>query len=312
MPANISKKSEAIGYLTTNINNSSDSYLNPTSTDAIKSGNLQAYLNRFIEWIFPGTPIDVRGKVLGVPSYDISGAPNTDYSGLEWLTMMPLGGIAMYAVNGINKNMGGGVFKAMINTVDPLNAILQNYNKELDGFLFCNGQVINVTIEENKKYKELQKLLNGYYGNDINSMSEITTGVYKKDLLYLPNMNGRVPLGFVVTQDGVYIEDVSLFKDKVNYGKTGNVGGKSNHKLEKNEMPIHTHGDNAGNTDRANTIISYPNPFATDKTYTSGISTDNSIGEINLRFPTTLRDTGGDQSHENRQPYMVLSYIIKY
>ena len=99
--SNITNKNQATSYLNANITNDvgTEPFLNPTPTYAIKSGNLKYYLNRFIEWIFPGTPTDVRGKVLGIPH---SNTPNTDYSGLSWLTMMPLGGITMYAVNGRN------------------------------------------------------------------------------------------------------------------------------------------------------------------------------------------------------------------
>jgi microcystin-dependent protein len=304
MSANITKKSDATGYLNQSINLSIDPYLTPTPTIPIKSGNLKQYLNRFIEWIFPGTPTDVRGKVLGVPHSDTA---NTDYSGLEWLTMMPLGGITMYAVNGINKDVGGGVYKAMINTVNPTNNNLSNFTKELDGFLFCQeGSTINLTIEENKKYKELQKLLNGYYGNNINSMLEITPGVYQKDLLYLPNMNGRVPLGGRYSSGSTdsFIENNEI-KDVENYGKTGNVGGEKSHQLGIIEMPRHNHD--------AGTLVTQTIRGGNGLAVSGSDLTLNNAGQsYNLDIQGDTGYIGGNNTHENRQPYMVLSYIIKY
>lgn len=289
MSANITKKSDATGYLNQSINLSTDPYLTPTPIIPIKSGNLKQYLNRFIEWIFPGTPTDVRGKVLGVPHSDTA---NTDYSGLEWLTMMPLGGITMYAVNGINKNMGGDVFKAMINTTNPTNNNLANYTTELDGFLFCHSDTpIDVNVVGNEKYKELKKLLHGYYGNDnINN------------LLYLPDMNDRVPLGLNIgtslTPPNIEPDDDDGTFNTRNYGRTGNKGGKQFHKLTTNEMPRHTH-----NYLKLNHKFVEENNGGGEKAANSD--------ELNQVGPVTS-PTGGDQSHENRQPYMVLSYIIKY
>jgi microcystin-dependent protein len=289
--SNITNKNQATSYLNANITNDvgTEPFLNPTPTYAIKSGNLKYYLNRFIEWIFPGTPTDVRGKVLGIPH---SNTPNTDYSGLSWLTMMPLGGITMYAVNGRNKDIGGGVFVPIYSSPD-----INNFNTELDGFLFCDGSIINVNTAGNEKYKELQKLLQGYYENT-------TDGDLK-----LPNMSGRVPLGY---HYGDPITPVNTSVNNINYGKTGNIGGEQGHILAILEMPIHTHGSDDGNQNGNLIAITYgrneggPADGGTP-------SLDPGVGRIlNIPIVGKTSPEGGNQPHENRQPYMVLSYIIKY
>jgi microcystin-dependent protein len=293
--SNITNKNQATSYLNANITNDvgTEPFLNPTPTYAIKSGNLKYYLNRFIEWIFPGTPTDVRGKVLGIPH---SNTPNTDYSGLSWLTMMPLGGITMYAVNGINKDMGGGVYKAMINTTNPTNNNQVNYTTELDGFLFCqSGASIDVTVVGNEKYAPLQKLLVGYYGN--------VTG----NMLILPALEGRVPLGgrFSSSSTDSFIVDASNMKDIQNYGKTGNIGGEQSHDLEISEMPTHSHDSGTLVTQ----TIRGGNGLGVNG---SDLTLNNEGQYYNLDIQGDTGNKGGGNTHENRQPYMVLSYIIKY
>ena len=75
---------------------------------------------------------------------------------------------------------------------------------------------------------------------------------------------------------------------------SSNTGGEYNHKLTINEMPSHTHE------------IQIP---------TSTNWTGNGGSAFQLNNQTTLRDTysyikasGGDQSHNNIQPYIVVYF----
>jgi len=97
----------------------------------------------------------------------------------------------------------------------------------------------------------------------------------------VPNLKGRVAVGRDNTQ--------------VEFDVLGETGGAKTHTLTVNEMPSHTHNLSPGQV--VGTGSGGTNAYA---------PTGN-----NPQANTGITATGGDQPHNNLQPYLVLNYIIK-
>jgi microcystin-dependent protein len=101
----------------------------------------------------------------------------------------------------------------------------------------------------------------------------------------LPNLQGRTPMH---VGNGIVL---------------GELGGENTHTLNISEIPAHTHV-----------------PSASTNTSTSASPGGNSWGNAGLASystspnaamsPTAVTVTGGNQPHENTQPYLVLNIII--
>jgi microcystin-dependent protein len=101
----------------------------------------------------------------------------------------------------------------------------------------------------------------------------------------LPDFRGRVP----IHQGGGFL--------------IGGAGGEEFHTLNTQEMTAHTHQPN-GLSDNADTPIAAGNLLAS----ASGLyGPPNSLTSL---LPTTVTNVGGSQAHENRQPFLVLNFII--
>ena len=97
----------------------------------------------------------------------------------------------------------------------------------------------------------------------------------------IPDLRGRVTVGHNTT-----------------YG-LGASGGEATHTLSVNEMPSHTHSVGAGRG------LVNANQVGTACTAASGTS-------LGFAYTSEIADTtGGSQSHNNMQPYLVTNYIIK-
>jgi microcystin-dependent protein len=103
----------------------------------------------------------------------------------------------------------------------------------------------------------------------------------------LPDFRSRIP----IHQGGGFLE--------------GNVGGQEFHTLTQTEMPQHLHvgqlstangstGDPTGNMLAAVPLFAYRNNLT-------------NLTTIN---PASVSNVGGSQAHENRQPFLVLNFII--
>ena len=102
----------------------------------------------------------------------------------------------------------------------------------------------------------------------------------------LPDFRGKVPLhvGAGFTQ--------------------GQAGGQTAHTLTQNEMPQHFHFLNVSNNSASAT--------APDDTVIVSAAPSNAYGAATnfVAMAPTVGNTGGSQPHENRQPYLVLNFII--
>ncbi len=148
-----------------------------------------------------------------------------------------------------------------------------------------------------------------------------TYGGYAEDDFCLPDMRGRYVAG----------------KGANDYNSLGAKGGANRVTLVPDEMPSHTHGlgtlNSRGRFAAVDQQHSYANPYQAIKVL-KGF--DEGGNEVDVRFNTRIQgrgdsdswgavyeydwfrgvtgglgSTGGDQSHENRPPFIVMNYIIK-
>jgi microcystin-dependent protein len=142
------------------------------------------------------------------------------------------------------------------------------------GWMFCSGQLL--PISENDV---LFQLIGTTYGGD----GEQTFG--------LPNLNGRVPLHQGTLTGITYT--------------MGETAGTESVTLTTQQMPIHSHpflGSNATAND--------PNPTNNTLGESSAISLYQSGSPATPMAASAIGTFGGNQPHENMQPYLCVSFII--
>jgi microcystin-dependent protein len=158
---------------------------------------------------------------------------------------------------------------------------------EPPGYIFCDGRSI-LRTPTNNIYFKLSQVLGVTYGGNINSS-------------IVPDLRCRVPVGsgtLSETSSGVPV---------VSAKSIGTKGGQEKIKLTKNEMPTHNH---TGTTTGYNyTHAKLPgNNFASN--HLCGWYAPSEA--VNVNHTHGIPDDGGDQPHNNMQPYLVINYIIKY
>jgi microcystin-dependent protein len=164
------------------------------------------------------------------------------------------------------------------------------YNFAPIGWALCDGQ--ELSIAENKS---LFAIIGTTYGGD------------GRNKFKLPDLQGRAPI-----HDGRGI-GLSLYK-------LGNASGSTTVELSVEQIPIHNHSMVA--TKSAPESNKPQNNFPAKhldnnrgKMYSDETSSLDPLKHATPNYkatfsPKTVSETGGDKSHENMQPYLVLSFCI--
>jgi microcystin-dependent protein len=146
-----------------------------------------------------------------------------------------------------------------------------SWNFPPKGWAFCNGQLMQINQNQ-----ALFSILGTTYGGD----GRVTFA--------LPDLRGRVP---------IYTGP--------NFSTLGQRGGEEFHTLTQSEMSQHIHfmqvtTQNATTGTPTNNMLAGVPSFA----YRTNIS------NLTTLLPATVTPTGGSQPHENRQPFLVVNFII--
>ena len=153
------------------------------------------------------------------------------------------------------------------------------FNFPPSGWAFCNGQLM--AISQNTA---LFSLLGTYYGGD------------GKSNFALPNFQGNAPLNY---GQGAGLSQYVL----------GEVGGEQSVTLLQTEMPSHSHAANA----YAGAGGQNPGPANTWSELTQrgqqAYTPSNSDHNVTMS-PNALSVVGGNQPHNNMQPYLTLNFCI--
>jgi microcystin-dependent protein len=152
-----------------------------------------------------------------------------------------------------------------------------SWNYSPRGWAFCNGQLL--PINQNQA---LFSLLGTTYGGD------------GRVNFALPDFRGRTAIhtgsGFVL----------------------GQRSGQEAHTVIISEMPSHNHIPQASNTlADTNTVVTQSQSGNTPNILAQTTGNQYApLASVTTLTPDTVGNTGGSQPHENRQPSLVLNYII--
>lgn len=149
------------------------------------------------------------------------------------------------------------------------------FNFAPKGWAFCNGQILPLS-----QNTALFSLLGTTYGGD------------GKSNFALPNMQGNAPM-HPGQGPGLSLHDL------------GETGGSETVSLLESEIPSHSHTLNASTGD-ANAQNATGGMYATG----IGIGMYAVPGALTQMSPNSLAPAGGDQPHNNMQPYLTLNFCI--
>jgi microcystin-dependent protein len=221
---NINNKTDAINYINTRIASDDDDEpkLNPSGGFPIKYTNFSNFWINFLEYLFPTTTSDLYGKSPIFSNVDNLGnytATNTDYSRLKYQAIVPIGGVFMYGGSGINTFTVGTIIP------DPT----------IEGYLYCDGSVINMNIPGNKKYEKLRDIIGQSFHNPNNPSHGQTK---QNGLLYLPDYRSKTLVGYNVgASDTGYVDPTGVDGIVDNAGKIGNTGGADTYTITVANLP---------------------------------------------------------------------------
>lgn len=128
--------------------------------------------------------------------------------------------------------------------------------------------------------------------------------------------NPQISLGFGTWEQ---IKDRFLLASGSSYS-SGSTGGEASHKLTVNEMPGHDHTQYGVTSGPANSspirfsiqndgnVVIYNNEnTALWSTKTSGVATTRTFRQTDINKDGTTSSTGGNSSHNNMPPYLVVN-----
>lgn len=141
------------------------------------------------------------------------------------------------------------------------------------GWALCDGQLL--PINQNQA---LFSLLGTTYGGD------------GRTTFALPDLRGRVPM------------------HKSAEIQLGQKGGEETHTLTANEMPTHLHAPIASQ-DKANSKTSSEGFFAQARRPIYGETPRDNTSLVRMNSGT-VGMTGGNQAHNNMQPFTALNFVI--
>ena len=169
--------------------------------------------------------------------------------------------------------------------------LLFPFNFPPRGFAFCQGQLLPIS-----QNTALFSLLGTMYGGD------------GRTNFALPDLRGRVPMAFGQGPG------LSAYEQ-------GTAGGSDTIALTANEMPAHTHAmthaltatarckNGTGNQRTPVGAVPAIEAMGVTATYSDSVPDANMrTGAIGVSGATA--GAGSSQPHDNRQPYLVLSYCI--
>lgn len=153
------------------------------------------------------------------------------------------------------------------------------------GWALCQGQLLPIA-----QYNALFSILGTTYGGD------------GRTTFALPNLGGRVPVGTGPSSGaGQYVN--------------GQIGGAESVTLLQTEMPAHNHqvmaNSNAGTTNNPEAKVPAAAQFQIDRS--SPIVPVNAYADStsgSMMNGQTVSPAGGNQPHNNMQPYLGMNYII--
>lgn len=159
------------------------------------------------------------------------------------------------------------------------------FNYAPRGYAFCNGQILALRTNT-----ALFSLLGTYYGGD------------GRTTFALPDLQGRAPMQ---QGSGAGLTPRSL----------GETGGNPTVTLMSGEMPLHKHSVVTTNASSiAGNVISPAGAYPASGP--SGVQLYSTLKGNDLMLPpvvnvgTSTDITGGNQPHNNMQPYLAINFII--
>jgi len=150
------------------------------------------------------------------------------------------------------------------------------FNFPPKGWAWCDGQLLPLS-----QNTALFSLLGTTYGGD------------GKSTFALPDLQGRAPM-HPGQGPGLSIHDL------------GETGGSETVTLLESEMPVHPHTQRANTLDLGDTNV--PNPNASFA-QSAGGTLYQTAADTQLA-PAALSPAGGDQPHNNLQPYLTFFFCI--